>query len=368
MSPTSTRLLIAASGTGGHLFPALALAEQLQDYEIEWLGTPNRLEQTLVPHFYPLHTISVEGLQKPLSLNTLKILQGFITATIFQVRRLLKERKIDAVFTTGGYIAAPAILAARLQGLPVILHESNFIPGKVTRLFSPFTHAVALGFADTAKYLPRAKTFWVGTPVRSEFCQPQPLDLPIPPDAFLIVVIGGSQGAVALNQLVRQCVQAWFEARVWVVHLTGEQDQDRAILQHPQYFSLPFYQQMAGLLQRANLAISRAGAGSLTELAITHTPAILVPYPYGAEDHQTFNAQVFAAAGAAYVYPQAQLTAAILASTVLDLVRSPILLQKMKEKMATLAKTDSASLLAELVAQTIFNYPKKSDLLNHKKT
>jgi len=364
VSPKPTKLLIAASGTGGHLFPALALAEQLPDYQIEWLGTPNRLEQTLVPTSYPLHTIPVEGFQKPLGFNTLNILQRFVTASVFQVRRLLKERKIDVVFTTGGYIAAPAILAARLQGLPVILHESNFIPGKVTRWFSPFTDAVALGFADTAKYLPRAKTFWVGTPVRSQFLTPQPLDLPIPPDAFLLVVVGGSQGAVPLNQLVRQCAPAWFDAGVWVVHLTGDKDPDAATLQHPHYFSFPFYQNMAGLLQRANLAVSRAGASSLTELAVTHTPAILVPYPYAAENHQSFNAQVFANAGSAYVFPQAQLTPDILTTTVLDLKRSPLLLQQMAEKSAILAITDSVALLADLLGKTLQNYPRNSIFLN----
>ncbi|MGK7872371.1 MAG: undecaprenyldiphospho-muramoylpentapeptide beta-N-acetylglucosaminyltransferase [Xenococcaceae cyanobacterium] len=352
MSQTPIRLLIAASGTGGHLFPALALAEQLKDYKIEWLGVPDRLEQTLVPDCYPLHTIRVEGFQKRLGLNTLLILQRLI-ASICQVRRLLKEQKIDAVFTTGGYIAGPTILAALLQRIPVILHEANFIPGKVTRWFSPLCTNVALGFEGTCQYLPRARTVWVSTPVRSQFRTTQALDLPIPPEAPLIVVVGGSQGAVAVNQLVRQCAPAWFEAGAMVVHLTGDRDPDADSLQHPQYFPMPFYQNMAGLLQRADLAITRAGAGTLTELAVTQTPAILIPYPYAAEDHQAYNAKVFGDAGAAYVYRQAELTPQLLESQVLDLVRSPQQLQQMAEKTATLAITDSAERLANLVRQTI---------------
>jgi UDP-N-acetylglucosamine--N-acetylmuramyl-(pentapeptide) pyrophosphoryl-undecaprenol N-acetylglucosamine transferase len=120
-------LLIAASGTGGHLFPAIAVADQLQDYKIEWLGVPDRLERELVPAQYPLHTIPVEGFQQRFGLGTLRIL-GRLVASILQVRRLLKTGQFDGVFTTGGYIAGPAIIAARMLGLPVILHESNAIP------------------------------------------------------------------------------------------------------------------------------------------------------------------------------------------------------------------------------------------------
>lgn len=350
MHPAPIRLLIAASGTGGHLFPAIALAQQLPDYEIEWLGVPDRLEQELVPAEYPLNTIAVEGFQQRFGLGTLRIL-GRLASSVHQVRQLLKEEKFDCVFTTGGYIAGPAIIAARWQGLPVILHESNAIPGKVTRFFSPLCSAVALGFETTAQYLPRARTVYVGTPVRSNFQEVQKFELPIPENAPLIVVVGGSQGAIALNQLVRQCAPAWFDAGAWIVHLTGEKDPDALALQHPQYIQMPFYDNMAGLLQRANLAISRAGSGTLTELAITQTPAILVPYPYAAEDHQSFNAASFADAGAALVFRQAELTAQLLESKVSHLLQSPQLLQEMAQKAASLAVTDSAERLAALVRE-----------------
>jgi UDP-N-acetylglucosamine--N-acetylmuramyl-(pentapeptide) pyrophosphoryl-undecaprenol N-acetylglucosamine transferase len=348
MSQTAIRLMIAASGTGGHLFPALAVAEQLPNYQIEWLGVPNRLEQTLVPQAYPLHTIAVEGFQTRFSGKTVKILWGLISS-VFKVQRLLKELKIDILLTTGGYIAGPAILAARLQGIPVILHESNFLPGKVTRFFSRWCDMVALGFQGSATYLPQAKTIYVSTPVRSQFRTPQELTLPIPPDVPLIVIFGGSQGAVAINQLIRQCAPQWLEIGAYIVHLTGDKDPEADSLQHPHYFSCPFYENMAGLLQRANLAISRSGSGSLTELAVTNTPAILIPYPYAAEDHQTYNAKVFADAGAAYLYTQNQLTPQILATVGLDLLQSPDKLEKMRENMAALAVIDSAERLATLV-------------------
>ena len=352
ISQTSMKLLIAASGTGGHLFPALAVAEQLSDYQIEWLGVPDRLEQTLVPDCYPLHTISVGGFQKGLGLNTLKVFFKLILA-IFKVKKLLKERNINVIFTTGGYIAGPTIVAAKLAKIPVILHESNFIPGKVTSWFGRWCQFVAIGFEDTAKYLGGVKTVYVSTPVRQEFRSPQTLDLPIPENVPLIVVVGGSQGAVAVNKLVRSCAKTWFEAGAILVHLTGDKDPDASSLQHPQYLNMPFYENMAGLFQRTNLAISRAGAGTLTELAVTKTPAILIPYPYAAEDHQSYNAKVFADAGAAFVYPQSKLTSRILETQVLDLLRSPEKLEEMGEKAASLAFSDSAECLANLIQQVV---------------
>lgn len=352
MHHPTIRLLIAASGTGGHLFPAIALAQQLPDYKIEWLGVPNRLDRELVPAEYPLNTISVEGFQQRFGLGTLRVL-GRLASSVHQVRQLLKTEKFDGVFTTGGYIAGPAIIAARWQGLPVILHESNALPGKVTRFFSPLCTAVAIGFESTSKYLPRARTICVGTPVRSSFRNVQTLELPIPENVPLIVVVGGSQGALAVNQLVRQSAPAWLDAGVWIVHLTGEKDPDAASLQHPQYIQMPFYDNMAGLLQRANLAISRAGAGTLTELAVTKTPAILIPYPFAAEDHQAFNAASFAETGAAVVFRQEELTPQQLEGEVSNLLQSPQTLEQMARKAAALAVPDSSERLAALVRQLL---------------
>lgn len=354
-SKSSKRLLIAASGTGGHVFPAIATAEQLPDYQIEWLGTPDRLETQLVGDRYPLHSIAVAGFQQKLGLGTLKILLRLI-GSVRQVRQLLKQGQFDGVFTTGGYIAAPAIIAARSLGLPVILHESNALPGKVTRWFAPWCRAVAIGFEAAATYLNRAKTVFVGTPVRSQFrtALTSPLeDLPIPPEVPLIVVVGGSQGAVGLNQLVRQCAPAWFAAGAWVVHLTGDNDPDVKSLQHSQYIVLPFYNNMAALFQRANLAISRSGAGTLTELAVTHTPSILIPYPFAAEDHQAFNASVFVNANAAKMFRQTELTPETLAAEVLTLLKSRNQLQKMSQQAASLAIIDSAERLAQLIRQIL---------------
>ncbi|MGJ5676562.1 MAG: undecaprenyldiphospho-muramoylpentapeptide beta-N-acetylglucosaminyltransferase [Nostochopsis sp.] len=349
------KLLIAASGTGGHLFPAIALAQKLPDYQIEWLGVPNRLETQLVPQQYRLNTISVEGFQKGFGISSLLTLSKLISS-ILKIRKILQNGQFQGVFTTGGYIAGPAVIAARSLGIPVLLHESNALPGKVTRFFGPWCNAVALGFEVAAKYLPRAKTIYISTPVRSEFLEPESaasLDLGIPENVPVIVVFGGSQGALAINKLVRECATAWFDVGAWIVHLTGEKDPEAESLKHPQYISLPFYNNMAALLQRANLAISRSGAGSLTELAVCGTPAILIPYPFAAQDHQTYNAQVFTSVGAALMFQQRELTLEKLQTEVLHLLLSPQQLKAMGEKAKTLAPADSAEKLAQLVREMV---------------
>ncbi|MFH7026397.1 MAG: undecaprenyldiphospho-muramoylpentapeptide beta-N-acetylglucosaminyltransferase [Heteroscytonema crispum UTEX LB 1556] len=355
MANAPIRLLIAASGTGGHLFPAIALAEKLPDYQIEWLGVPNRLETQLVPQQYPLNTIAVEGFQQGFGLSSLRIL-GKLIGAILQVRKILQQGNFQGVFTTGGYIAGPSVIAARSLGLPVILHEANALPGKVTRFFGPWCNAVAVGFDVAAKYLPRAQTIYTSTPVRSQFLDEKivtSLNLSIPENVPLIVVFGGSQGAVAVNKLVRQSAKAWFDAGAYVVHLTGDNDPEVGSLKHQQYIESPFYNNMAALLRRANLAISRSGAGSLTEMAVCGTPAILIPYPFAAEDHQTYNAEVFTSVGAALAFKQSQLTAEALQNEVLRLLQTPEELAKMAENAKAIAVPDSADKLAQLVREVV---------------
>lgn len=353
MSKEATKLLIAASGTGGHLFPAIAVAEKLSEYQIEWLGVPDRLESKLVPSAYPLHLIRVGGFQGKFGLGTVKTLTGLVRA-IFDVRKLLKQGQFDAVFSTGGYIAAPSILAGYSLGLPVFLHESNALPGKVTRWLSPFCTKVAVGFTVASKYLRRARTIYLGTPCRQQFLTPQPLDLPVPEDRLLIVVVGGSQGAVAVNQMIRECVGTWLAAGATIVHITGtnEAPTDRQI-EDPNYIVLPFYDNMAGLLQRADLAISRAGAATLNELMITRTPSILIPYPFAAEDHQYYNANVLATANGALLFRQESLTAQFLAGEVLNLLQNLQRMKTMASNASSLGVINSAELLADLIRESI---------------
>lgn len=348
------KLLIAASGTGGHLFPALAVAAELTDYEIHWLGVRHRLETDLVPPQYPLHFVSFSGLQGKTPWAKLRPLWQFLGA-FWQTRQLLKKGQFQGIFTTGGYIAAPAILAARSLGLAAILHESNALPGKVTRWLAPWCTVVALGTPASVPYLEKRKVNLqvTGTPVRPDILHPGTLDLPIPADVPLILVMGGSQGAVAINRLVREAVHQWLEAGAWVVHLTGHNDPAATTVEHPHYLVLPFYEPMGPLLHRATLVISRAGASALTELTLSGTPALLIPYPYAADDHQTANANVLVAAGAAEMIPQANLTGDRLGQIVLEWLGQPQKLQTMAANARRLAIPDSCQRVAALIRSVV---------------
>ncbi|AGY58218.1 undecaprenyldiphospho-muramoylpentapeptide beta-N-acetylglucosaminyltransferase [Gloeobacter kilaueensis] len=352
------RLLIAASGTGGHIFPALAVAAQLSgEFEIAWLGVPDRLETKLVPERYRLHTVRLQGLNRRPGPQWLSAASQLLGAYRF-ARRLLKAEGFSGVFTTGGYIAAPAVLAARALGLPAVGHESNALPGKVTRTLARWMACLGLGFAEAAEYIPGIRSRWVGTPVREEFLRsPNPLlEIDVPPEAPLIVVLGGSQGARAINQLVVECAPGWL-ARGWqIVHVSGagefEAVRSRAPV-HPAYHLYPFWEKMAPLLARADLAISRAGAATLSELLVSGTPAVLIPFPYAAEDHQRINAEVLVRSGAALHLPQATLNGPLLDRTVAALFADADILPRMARSARALAVPDAASRTADLVRECL---------------
>jgi UDP-N-acetylglucosamine--N-acetylmuramyl-(pentapeptide) pyrophosphoryl-undecaprenol N-acetylglucosamine transferase len=294
-------LLIAASGTGGHLFPALAVAEALpDDWRVQWLGVPDRLERKLVPSLYPMHFVRAGGLQGR-GLRKLWNLVQLLNASRM-VRRLIRREGITAVFSSGGYIAAPAILGARWCGVPVVLHESNAVPGKVTRLLGRWCSHVAVGLPQAAERLPRCQPLVTGTPVRAAFLNPAPLPEWVPAGAGpLLLVMGGSQGAVGLNRMARPLIPKLVAAGCRVVHLTGSNDPEAGQLNLDGVVERPFSDELPGLLQHCDLAISRAGAGSLSELAVCGTPSILVPFPAAADRHQDANAAAAAALGAAVI-------------------------------------------------------------------
>jgi UDP-N-acetylglucosamine--N-acetylmuramyl-(pentapeptide) pyrophosphoryl-undecaprenol N-acetylglucosamine transferase len=294
-------LLIAASGTGGHLFPALAVAEALPaEWQVRWLGVTDRLEQQLVPSTYPLHAVRAGGLQGR-GLRKLVNLIQLLAATV-PTRRLIRRHRVDVVFSTGGYIAAPAILAARWCGVPVVLHESNAIPGKVTRLLGRWCTRVALGLPEAAPRLPSCQPLVTGTPVRRAFLEPAALPEWVPRGVGpLVLIMGGSQGALRLNRMVRPLIPRLAAVGCRVVHLTGSQDPEAGLLRLEGVVERPFSDELPGLLQHVDLAISRAGAGSLSELAVSATPTVLVPFPQAADHHQEANAAAAAAQGAAVI-------------------------------------------------------------------
>ena len=325
------RLLIAASGTGGHLYPALSVAELLSNsWEIEWLGVPDRLEVDLVPKKYNLTKLKVGGLQGNIFsklFNLYKLLFASIEVSI-----LLRKKKINVIFTTGGYISAPSIVGAKIAGIPILLHESNAIPGKVTRLLGRFCDHVALGIPSTSEYLPRCRTSFTGTPIRSEFFLEQTLPSWAPQgEGELIVIMGGSQGAIKMNEMVRNILPWLIKRGFRVVHLTGKTDCFYRNLDtyksHPNLVIKQFSDEIPALLQNADLAISRAGASAICELMVTKTPSILIPYPCSTDQHQDLNAAYMAKFGGAIIVNQHDQDKKILKNIISTLIDSNSLIQ-----------------------------------------
>ena len=356
-----TRLLIAASGTGGHLFPALAVAECLDDsWQVRWLGVPDRLETELIPERFKLITVKAGGLQGR-GLGKLFQLMRLVAAG-WRVKRLLQRERIELVFTTGGYIAAPAILAARLSGVPAVLHEANAIPGRVTRLLARFCSAVAVGLPVASKRIPGCTPQLTGMPVRTAFLEAQAMPEWVPDgEGPLLVVIGGSQGAVGLNGMVRAVVPELLQQGCRVVHLTGRNDPEVGQLKHPLLVERPFSNDIPGLLQHADLAISRAGAGSLSELAVSSTPTVLVPFPQAADGHQEANAACAAELGGAVIVHQHGAEEPALRNTIKRLLghllgqtqADPSLLPAMRRGMAQLAVRNADQRLMELLQRQL---------------
>ena len=355
------RLLIAASGTGGHLFPALSVAEALPaGWSVRWLGVPDRLETELVPEQYGLVTVKAGGLQGRGLRKLIQLLR--LLAASRDVRRLIRRERVDAVFTTGGYIAAPAILGARWCGVPVVLHESNAIPGRVTRLLGRFCTRVAVGLDAAVSRIPGCTAVVTGTPVRDSFLHPQPLPAWVPQgQGPLLVVIGGSQGALGLNRMVRVLLPELLSYGFRVVHLTGSNDPDVNSIEHAALVERPFSDDIPGLLQHADLAISRAGAGSLSELAVCATPAVLVPFPQAADQHQDANAACAAALGAALIVHQHDPNHPALRDTLWRLLgprlgsseAADTSLPTMKQAMQQLAVRDADQQLATLLQELV---------------
>ncbi|WP_413441878.1 UDP-N-acetylglucosamine--N-acetylmuramyl-(pentapeptide) pyrophosphoryl-undecaprenol N-acetylglucosamine transferase [Synechococcus sp. MIT S1220] len=354
-----TRLLIAASGTGGHLFPALAVAEDLPaPWNVRWLGVPDRLETSLVPERYDLITVRAGGLQGHGLRKLIQLLR--LLGAAFTVRQLIKSHGIEVVFSTGGYIAAPAILGAKLCGIPVVLHESNAIPGRVTRLLGRFCSQVAVGLPAAAERIPGCQPLMTGTPVRAAFLTGQYLPSWVPAGAGpLLLVMGGSQGAVGLNRMVRAALPQLLAKGCRVVHLTGSNDPDVGQLRHPLLAERPFSDEIPGLLQHADLAISRAGAGSISELAVCGTPSLLVPFPQAADNHQEANAACAAEFGGSVIVHQHEPEHHALSRALIRLLahrlepasNTPDPLIAMRKGMEQLAVRDAEHRLAELLEE-----------------
>lgn len=366
MSHPSKTALIMAGGTGGHIFPGLAVAEALRarGWNVHWLGAPNSMESEKVPArgfaFEPVEFGGVRGK----GLSTLVKLPLRLSRAVGQAKDVIRRVNPDVVIGFGGYLTAPAGIAAALLGKPVLLHEQNSVPGMANKLVSKMAKRVFTAFPNVLGHTARppfvdGKVSWVGNPLREPFLRQPP-----PAERFAertgplkLLVVGGSLGAKALNETVPKAL-ALLDAthRPWVAHQSGEK-QIEALRQAYDAAGvdaalLPFIEDTAQAFAEADVIVCRAGASTVTEIAAVGAPAVFVPFPFAVDDHQTTNARFLVEAGGGWLAPQTQLTPEWLAEFLKNVTRAELLDRAQKaKKMEKLQATGAiVAVCEELVA------------------
>jgi UDP-N-acetylglucosamine--N-acetylmuramyl-(pentapeptide) pyrophosphoryl-undecaprenol N-acetylglucosamine transferase len=317
---------IACGGTGGHLFPGLAVAEQLQrrGCEVALLISPKDIDQQAVKTApgMEVFTLPAVGLQNR---NYFSFAKSF-GKSFLAARKIFKRRKPVAVLAMGGFTSAPPVLAGKMAGAKTFLHESNTIPGKANRFLARFVDVAFTGFPETAARLKARRTEITGTPVRPQFqirdlgeCR---VALGLDPNLPTILVVGGSQGASALNEMILSALPSLSAFQFF--HLTGARDFEKV---QTAYQTLkikavvkPFFTGMDLALGAATVCVSRAGASSLAEIAALRLPSVLVPLPTAADNHQYFNALAYEKTGAAHLISSQKTDADRMAKTLAELV------------------------------------------------
>ncbi|WP_188149898.1 undecaprenyldiphospho-muramoylpentapeptide beta-N-acetylglucosaminyltransferase [Teredinibacter waterburyi] len=370
LSQKKKTVLIMAGGTGGHVFPGLALAEVMKQrgYQVEWLGTEAGIESKLVPAAnIPLHTIGVRGVRGR-GVKALIEAPFNIIRAVSSARKTIKKIKPSVIVGLGGFVAGPGGVAAKLCGIPLVIHEQNAVAGTTNRLLARFANAVISGFPDV---LP--KTQHLGNPVRADFfanstsgnsvlVKPERLQ----EGEIKILVFGGSRGAVAINALLPDVVVLLKNAGCVfkLRHQTGEFGYDASLAQYrdlgitvdsENVCVTPFIDNMSEALRWADLVICRSGALTVAELSAVGVASILVPFPFAIDDHQTANARYLADDGAAILRQQNELNAEELSNTIVQLWQQPERVERMalaaKEKAKPLATERFADICESLLAR-----------------
>lgn len=353
-------VMVMAGGTGGHVFPALAVAEELRNRgaRIEWLGTPRGIENTLVPAAQiPLHHIRVEGVRGRGVAGLLKA-PFLILGALTQAMNILRKVKPDVVIGFGGFASGPGGVAARLLGKPLVIHEQNAVAGTTNRLLSKIATVVLAAFDGAYKSEIVVKT--VGNPVRQVIANlPEPgvrfgqreVDRPLH-----LLVLGGSLGAKAINELVPQALAKLpVMQRPQVRHQSGKNHVEATIasyMQHQVNAKVDaFVDDMAGAYAWADIVICRAGALTVSELMAAGAAALLIPLPTAIDDHQSFNAAILTRAGAGIAVAQRELTADKLASLLSDQLREPNYLKTMAINARALALPQAAQTVADICVE-----------------
>ena len=350
------RVAIAGGGTGGHIIPALAIADELKassGAEILFIGTPRGLESRLVPAAgYALRMIDV-GQLKNVSLATRARTLLDLPLGLMRCRKLLREFRPDVVVGVGGYASGPAMGAAILIRIPTLAFEPNAYPGLANRLVGKWVKAAAVNFAPASKYFRNAQV--TGIPVREEFFRLRPRPMDAPPH---LLVFGGSQGARALNAVMPQIAASLLEAvpGLTILHQAGARHAESTLAAYEasgaprkRWQVHAFMDDMPRRFEAADLVLARSGASTVAELAAAGKPSLLIPFPQAADDHQRKNAEALVEVGAARMMLEKELTPEGLRETVIRMMGDRAGLERMGEQARTMAHPDATRRIAEMV-------------------
>ena len=361
------RVVITGGGTGGHLFPALAvhavLSAQRPEAQVLFIGAAGGVESTILPRlghaFRGLRVHKIKGKGRRGQLAALFLLP----LAVRQAIRLLREFGAQVVLGVGGYASFPAVLAARLLGIPAVIHEQNAHPGLANRWLGRMASAVAVSFEAAAAFFPAVRVTVTGNPVRAEIRPGDTVEarrrLLLTPGRFTVLVFGGSQGAHRINLGTMEALPrlAGQRGRIQFLHGTGEGDLARVRRAYEeggfQARVEAFIQDMAMAYAAADFVIARAGASTIFELAAVGKPALLVPYPYAANDHQRLNAEVMVTAGAAWTVPDRYCDGQRIAASVQAALERPEVLARMGEQARGLARPDAAERIVGLLERVL---------------
>lgn len=354
------RLLITGGGTGGHLFPAVATAEQLLQSKaggnVLFIGTKRRLDRdTLNSYGFSVTTIHSYGLKGKNFFDLIKALLVLPVSLLESCYQIVKF-KPDVVLGVGGYVTGPVVAAAWLLRKPTVIHEQNSVPGMANRKLGRLVKTVCLSLPQSEKFFPDGKTVLTGNPVRKNIIE---IDQTTADkhDKPTLVVLGGSQGAHAVNRLVVDAVKLNTDrfSRMRVVHQTGRDD-EKMVRKAYEEFGIdhqvaPFFTDMADVYRQADIFVSRAGATTLAEIGVIGKPAILIPYPHAADDHQAKNGTWYTDSGAAVMFDQAALDGQRLGDEVLAICGDDERYQRMAGAMKKLGITNAAERIVDICVE-----------------
>jgi len=363
------RVLISGGGTGGHIYPGVAIAKKIlqkyPDAKILFVGTENGLEKKLIPHEgFEIQFITVEGLNKRLSKKTLssikKVFKGF-----FDANKIINTFRPDIVIGTGGYVCGPVVLAASLKGIPTIIHEQNAIPGLTNKILSYFVSKIAITFSESEKFFPKSKVVLTGNPIRENILrkigESNKEKWGINKDRPTVLAVGGSRGATRLNDFVINLIPKLIEEKIQLIFITGEREYERVIRTLKEnginnlegIIIIPYAYNMDDALTACDLIISRAGATIISEITALGIPSILIPSPNVANNHQEYNALSLEQNGAAIVIKESQISDDVFSQQVINLAKNKDLLTKMSSNAKKIAKIDAADKICEIILELV---------------